>query len=141
MFRFIQRTGHELVWLNIVFSGVRRARAVLDEAARLPPWRIGVPGGLRQQPDADRAVPVADLGARDHRVVDSSTGLARKRRAVRESRVLVGMVGYGLATVLALCGTEMSFVLFALVPLMYIVPAGSASLAQVLRTGLYTRGT
>ena len=102
MFRFIQRTSHELVWLNIVFLAfvalvpfsttllaahhsepvaliVYGGNLILIGLSLLPLWWHATVGGRLVQRD----LPVAVV-------------------RYGKSRILVGIIGYGLATVLAL---------------------------------------
>ena len=122
MFRFIQRTSHELVWLNIVFLAFVALvpfSTTLLAAHHSEPVALIVYGGNLILIGLS-LLPLWWHATVDRRLVqrDLPDAVVRYGR----SRILVGIIGYGLATVLALCSTEMSFVLFALVPLMYIVP-------------------
>jgi uncharacterized membrane protein len=122
MFRFIRRTSHELVWLNVVFlafvSLVPFSTAVLS-AHHTEPLALGIYGGTLTLIGL-ALLPLWLHATRGRRLVDPDLPEGVVRYGF--SRVLVGVVGYSLATILAVVRPWLGLVVFAAVPLLYILP-------------------
>jgi uncharacterized membrane protein len=122
MFLVIERTDLALNWLNLLFLAVV---SLVPFSTRLLALHGSHPLAI--------AIYGANLGlvglalltlwshaTHDHRLIPESTlsGMV----AYGRSRCLVGVVGYGLATALAWVDPRISLGMFALVPLLYILP-------------------
>lgn len=121
MFRFIQKTSHELVWLNVVFlafvSLIPFSTSVLA-AHHGEPLALAVYGGTQMMIGLS-LLPIWLHATRGRRLVAPELPQYVVRYAV--SRMLVAVVCYGLATCLAVISPVLGLILFASVPLLYIL--------------------
>jgi uncharacterized membrane protein len=122
MFHLIERTDHALNWLNLLVLAV----------VSLLPFSTRLIANFHTDPIA-LAFYGANLVGVGLTLLALWLHAATGRRLVVESmsrgtfwygvsRCLVGMLGYGLATILAFMNTAAALVVFASVPLLYILP-------------------
>jgi len=122
MFRFIKRTSHEFIWLTILFlacvSLLPFSTSLLarfhDDATAL----VFYGGNLELIGLSLFWIWChATSGRRltDPHLPDSMIRFG-------QSRILVGIVGYGLATGLAFASTKWALIVFFLIPLLFVLP-------------------
>ena len=122
MFRFIETTTHELVWLNMLFLA----------AVALIPFSTTLLAAHHDKPIALTVyglslvfvgltlLPLWHHATTCHRLVraDTPPNVVRYGR----SRIVAGLVGYSLATLFAYIEPRFALVGFAALPLLYILP-------------------
>jgi uncharacterized membrane protein len=122
MFRFIRRTSHELVWLNILFlafvSLVPFSTALLA-AHYTEPLALGI-YGLTLMLIGLSLLPLWWHASHGRRLVDPH--LPENVVRFGFSRMVVGVVAYAIGTILALLNPALGLIVFACVPLLYILP-------------------
>ena len=123
MFRLIERTDHALNWLNLLVLAVV---SLLPFSTRLIANFHTDPVALAFYGGNLIAVGLSLLAlwlhaAAGHRLVAES--MSRGTLWYGVSRCLVGTFGYGLATALAFASTAAALVIFASVPMLYILPS------------------
>ena len=123
MFRFIVRTSLELNWLNLVFlaflSLLPFSTSVLAGHSS-DPIGLAIYGGNLLLIGLS-LVPIWRHSTKGRRLVPQSMTSAEV--AFGYTRILGGVVAYGLATAMAFVDTGLALALLAAVPLVYIFPA------------------
>jgi uncharacterized membrane protein len=122
MFRFIKRTSHELIWLTMLFLAF----------VSLLPFSTGILARFNDDPTAllfyGGNLELIGLSlfwiwchsTRGRRLTDPS--LPGSVIRFGRSRILAGIVGYGVATSLALVNTTAALTIFLLIPCLFIIP-------------------
>ena len=122
MFRFIKRTSHELIWLTILFLAF----------VSLLPFSTGILARLHHESTAllfyGANLELIGLSlywlwchaTRDRRLTDPN--LPESVIHFGRSRILAGVLGYGMATSLAFVNTTAALFIFLLIPSFFVIP-------------------
>lgn len=122
MFRFIRRSSHELVWLTILFLSF----------VSLLPFSTGILARFHDDVTAlvFYGVNLELIGfslfwiwchsTRTRRLTDPNLPDAVIRFG--QSKILTGIVGYGIATGLAFWSTTAAMAMFLLIPMLFVLP-------------------
>jgi uncharacterized membrane protein len=122
MFRFIKRTSHELIWLTILFLAF----------VSLLPFSTGILARFNHESTAllfyGANLELIGLSlywlwchaTRDRRLTDPN--LPESVIHFGRSRILAGVLGYGMATSLAFANTTAALLIFLLIPSFFVIP-------------------